>query len=476
MAKLLPPAIQQWLDNNGDPLSGGKIHTYVAGTSTPLATYTDESEATPNTNPVILDSAGRASIWVSDARYKLVVADADDVVIDTIDDVTATIDAAADAEDAATEAAASALAAAASASTATTQAGIATTQATTATTQAGIATTQASNASTSASTATTQASNASSSASAASTSASNAATSATNANNSAIAAAASAASVLANPMTTPGDMIYGGSSGTPQRFAAGTAGQIPQSNGSSPPTWVAKNLRSIASKTTTYTLALTDHIINGSASGGAWTLTLPTVASASGYEFTIIKGDSSANAITIDGNGSETIQGSLTRKLSTQYESLTIYSNGSEWLIKEHSYPRGWVSFTPTGSWVSNTTYLGMRRRVGDSMEIIYQLNLTGAPTSTPLTLTIPSSLTIDTAKLPSTDTNQTLGICTLLDTGTLNYNQGKVQYASTTTVQPHYNATASESQGVTQSAPFTFASGDRVYVRVLVPITNWEG
>ena len=43
----------QFFDNNGNPLVGGKLYTYAAGTTTPLATYTDASSGTPNTNPII---------------------------------------------------------------------------------------------------------------------------------------------------------------------------------------------------------------------------------------------------------------------------------------------------------------------------------------------------------------------------------------------------------------------------------------
>jgi len=65
------------LDNNGNPLALGKLYAYAAGTTTPLATYTDSTGVTPNPNPVILDSAGRASVWLTQAiGYKLVLKDA----------------------------------------------------------------------------------------------------------------------------------------------------------------------------------------------------------------------------------------------------------------------------------------------------------------------------------------------------------------------------------------------------------------
>jgi len=82
-----------WTDASGNPLSGGKIYIYQAGTiDTVKASYPTRDDATAqsnaNTHPVVLDSAGRppADIWV-DGRYKAVVTDAADLVIATVDDL-----------------------------------------------------------------------------------------------------------------------------------------------------------------------------------------------------------------------------------------------------------------------------------------------------------------------------------------------------------------------------------------------------
>ena len=64
MAVLYVEPYYQAFDNNGDPLAGGKIYTYSAGTTTPKATYTTAAGDVENTNPIILDSAGRAVIFV----------------------------------------------------------------------------------------------------------------------------------------------------------------------------------------------------------------------------------------------------------------------------------------------------------------------------------------------------------------------------------------------------------------------------
>jgi hypothetical protein len=81
-------ALPQFFDNTGNPLSGGKVFTYAAGTLTPLASYTDRGGGTPNSNPVVLDSAGRADIWLeTNVAYKLIVKDSTEATTyDTVDD------------------------------------------------------------------------------------------------------------------------------------------------------------------------------------------------------------------------------------------------------------------------------------------------------------------------------------------------------------------------------------------------------
>ena len=49
----------QFFDNSGYPLTGGKLYTYAAGTTTPAATYTSSNGATAHSNPIVLDAAGR---------------------------------------------------------------------------------------------------------------------------------------------------------------------------------------------------------------------------------------------------------------------------------------------------------------------------------------------------------------------------------------------------------------------------------
>lgn len=88
MAVISTPPFQQFFDNNGDPLSGGKIHTYRAGTTNPKNTFTDSNEVTPMPNPIILDAAGRTVFFIT-GSYKFKITDANDNEVRTVDNITA---------------------------------------------------------------------------------------------------------------------------------------------------------------------------------------------------------------------------------------------------------------------------------------------------------------------------------------------------------------------------------------------------
>jgi hypothetical protein len=83
----LLPVTQQWFDNNGNPLASGKLYTYSSGTTTPKATWSDVGLTTPNTNPIILDSAGRAPVFGT-GSYKVVIKTTADVTLSTQDNIT----------------------------------------------------------------------------------------------------------------------------------------------------------------------------------------------------------------------------------------------------------------------------------------------------------------------------------------------------------------------------------------------------
>jgi len=89
IGSLDPIAVQQWFDNNGNPLAGGKLYFYLAGTETPSPVYADQFLLTALPNPLVLDAAGRAPQHYLDAlSYKEVLKNANDVTIWTADNVT----------------------------------------------------------------------------------------------------------------------------------------------------------------------------------------------------------------------------------------------------------------------------------------------------------------------------------------------------------------------------------------------------
>jgi hypothetical protein len=84
MAKFLFP-IPQWFLSSGAVNAGGLIYTYLANSATPQATWSESTGTSLNSNPVQLDSAGRAQIWLSAAAYKFVVQTSAGAAIMTID-------------------------------------------------------------------------------------------------------------------------------------------------------------------------------------------------------------------------------------------------------------------------------------------------------------------------------------------------------------------------------------------------------
>lgn len=93
---LSPLPIQKFFDNNGNPLVGGLLFTYVAGTTTKIATAKDQA-GTLNTNPVVLDYRGECNVWLDQTlTYKFTLAPAGDTdpptkPIWTVDNISAAV-------------------------------------------------------------------------------------------------------------------------------------------------------------------------------------------------------------------------------------------------------------------------------------------------------------------------------------------------------------------------------------------------
>jgi len=80
----------QFFDNSGQVLTGGKLYTYLSGTTTPATTYTTNAGDVANTNPIILDAAGRVpssgQIWLTQSIiYKFVLTTSTNVQLWSVD-------------------------------------------------------------------------------------------------------------------------------------------------------------------------------------------------------------------------------------------------------------------------------------------------------------------------------------------------------------------------------------------------------
>lgn len=121
-----------------------------------------------------------------------------------------------------------------------------------------------------------------------------------------------------------------GSTGNDPVLATLTAGQgIKITNGAGSITITQSE--SVVTKTTAYTLTVDDSVILCDASAGAFTLTLPAASTANGVVYRIKKIDSSFNAITIDPNGTELIEGQATASLPFPSNAIDLVCNGTAW-------------------------------------------------------------------------------------------------------------------------------------------------
>lgn len=182
---------------------------------------------------------------------------------------------------------------------------------------------------------------------------------------------------------------------------------------------------------------------------------------------------------TIDGTDSST----TTIRLSLHLESDS--DSGSSWDVfvdepklgpaakAETAIITQWESFTPTGSWTTNTTYTGNKRRVGDNMEVQIKIALSGAPDNAQLSIDIPDGLSIDTSKFSNDTEDATLGLATYFDNNaaTITSAGQRVRYrGAATEVQVSSGDTLYD-----QTNPITWAASDEIYIKFSVPIEGWS-
>ena len=130
------------------------------------------------------------------------------------------------------------------------------------------------------------------------------------------------------------------------------------SNGSN---WImtARSAKGIKPKTSAYTVIESDHgkTITCDASSAGFTVTLPAAATAGrGFRLTVLKDESSVNAVTIDANGSETINAALTKVLRNAYDAAELICDGTEWYdLNERMRPTTFQAATACASGTSQS-------------------------------------------------------------------------------------------------------------------------
>lgn len=137
--------------------------------------------------------------------------------------------------------------------------------------------------------------------------------------------------------------------------AAGTIGQfLLDSSGSGAGAW--RYQEKTLAKTANYTATGDETVITCDSTSAAFTITLPPAASFANKHYYIKKTSSDFNAVTIDGNASETIDGQTTTTINTQYETIKIVCDGLNWFILDRSFLLGQQAYTPTFSNLGTAT------------------------------------------------------------------------------------------------------------------------
>jgi hypothetical protein len=136
-----------------------------------------------------------------------------------------------------------------------------------------------------------------------------------------------------------------------------------------------------------------------------------------------------------------------------------------------------WLSYTPTGTWSTNTTYTGKYRQVGSAMELDVTVVCSGAPTAADLSINLPSGLTIDSTQVSSSANLRypSFGTALIVDESTRVYVGGLIA-GSTSSILRVTHTESGNNGVVSNTQPITFGNLDSVSIRATVPIAEWAG
>lgn len=462
MTNISPPIKQRFFNAAGSPLASGKLYTYAAGTTTPKTTYADSGTSTPNANPVILDSGGYADVWLGSGAYKFVLKDSADVTQWTVDNVQGT--------------------------PITTKGDLIVGDANGYPTRLAVG---ADNTVLQADS--SQSSGVKWAANPDLTVLSKSANYSALVSDDFIACDATGGAFTitfpaANTATNKVLIVEKTDSGTNAITLSGTGlttaylkhqyeARAFVSDGSTWwPLWA--NLAEISplAKTGAYTVVKTDDFIVCDATSAAFTLTFPDATTCKNKMISAKKTDSSFNAVTISGTGM------TTNYLMTQNETVTFYSDGSNWQQLWRKTDTPWTTFTQsakgsTGDPTKGTggTDSAKWRRVGDSIEVswVFTQTIAGSAGTGNYYFPIPNSTgwTIDSNKTNTGAYGAVVGYAELDATG---YHGPVLTYSSTAVGIKIFNDT---NNAVTYGAALSSFSTATLYIyfQYSVPITNFS-
>ncbi len=131
-----------------------------------------------------------------------------------------------------------------------------------------------------------------------------------------------------------GDLYYRDSSGNFTRLGVGGNGQVLKVSGGVPAWGTDAGVTfATTTQTTNYTVGSSDTVVFANATSGNVTVTIPAASGLAGYRFYIKRVDGSANTVTVQRSGSDTIDGMTSFTLDQQYTAFAVVSNGSAWYI-----------------------------------------------------------------------------------------------------------------------------------------------
>ena len=210
-------------------------------------------------------------------------------------------------------------------------------------------------------------------------------------------------------------------------------------------------------------------VVQMTTGAGDKTVTLPAAAANPNRILYVKKMDSGNGACIIDGNGSETIDGALTKALVLKDDAIGIISNGISWAILSSFKNSNEVTETWTDSSANATTSVSISRS-GRFIEVVGITSFTGALTGSQFEITIPASYAASSVYQAGTFRPK-VGDATLNNTSQPYF--AAVSLISTTTLRVFANNSGSASN-ITSSNPFTWASGDSITFNLKWIVASW--